>query len=149
MAVVSCSDHNVDDVKPIIDLSIAEAFPVNCDTLYLGESFVFKAKLTDNRELGSYSIEIHHNFDHHAHSTEVTACSFSPKKEAVNPFHLIRDFEIAPGLKELIVSDTIIIPQSNSMGAIDLGDYHFYISLIDKEGWSAKKGLSVKLTKRN
>ena len=144
----SCSKHDVDDIKPSIDLSIAEAFPLNCDTLYLGEAFVFKAKLSDNVELGSYSIEIHHNFDHHAHSTEVEACEFSHKKTAVNPFHFISDYEIPKGVSSYLSADTLFIPVTNALGIIDEGDYHFYISLVDKEGWSVNKGLSVKILKR-
>jgi hypothetical protein len=147
MVVISCSNHDIDDAKPVIDLTIAGAFPLNCDTLYLGESFVFKTSFTDNRELGSYSIEIHQNFDHHAHSTELTACRLSEKKEAVNPFHLIRVFEIPKGFNEYTTSDSILIPMNNVQGEIDEGDYHFYISLIDREGWSSKKGLSIKILK--
>lgn len=146
--VFSCSKHDIDDIKPSIDLSIANAFPLNCDTIYLGEAFVFKAKLSDNVELGSYSIEIHHNFDHHAHSTEVEACTFSSKKTPVNPFHFIRDYEIQPGTSSFISADTLLIPQTNALGIIDEGDYHFYISLVDKEGWSVNKGLSVKILNR-
>ena len=33
-------------------------------------------------------------------------------------------------------------------GLYDEGDYHFFISLTDKEGWSAQKGLSVKMLHR-
>jgi hypothetical protein len=144
----SCSKHDIDDIKPFIDLSITDAFPVNCDTLYLGDAFVFKAKLSDNVELGSYSIEIHHNFDHHAHSTEVEACEFSPKKTPVNPFHFIHDYEIPTGISSFISADTLLIPKTNTSGIIDEGDYHFYISLVDKEGWSVNKGLSVKILNR-
>jgi hypothetical protein len=29
----------------------------------------------------------------------------------------------------------------------DPGDYHFFISLTDREGWSAQKGLNIKVLK--
>lgn len=68
----ACTKDDIDKEKPVIDLTIQDAFPVNCDTLYFGESFTMRMRFTDNAELGSYSIDIHNNFDHHSHSTEVT-----------------------------------------------------------------------------
>jgi hypothetical protein len=95
---ISCEkDEEADTVKPGIDLSIQDAFPVNCDTLYFGESFELKMLFSDNAELGSYSIEIHHNFDHHSHSTEVTECSLDPIKDPINPFTFIEDYNIPAG----------------------------------------------------
>ncbi len=34
--------EEIDKEKPTIDLSIQDAFPINCDTIYFGESFEFK-----------------------------------------------------------------------------------------------------------
>ena len=86
---VACSDDDseVDKEKPTIDLSIDGAFPVNCETIYFGEEFELKMRFTDNVELGSYGIDIHNNFDHHSHSTEVTECELDPVK---NPDQSIR-----------------------------------------------------------
>lgn len=67
----SCKKDDIDKEKPVIDLTIQDAFPVNCDTLYFVASFTMKVRFTDNVELGSFSIEIHQNFDHHSHSMEV------------------------------------------------------------------------------
>jgi hypothetical protein len=88
--------------------------PQNCDTLWLGETFTFRALFTDNRALGSFSIEIHENFDHHAHSTEVTECELNPVKQPVNPFLFIRNFEIPEGLAEYEANVEILIPAGNS-----------------------------------
>lgn len=149
VAFNSCEkDEDIDNQKPVIDLSIQDAFPVSCDTLYFGETFVLKVKFTDNVQLGSYSIDIHNNFDHHSHSTEVTECNLDPIKEPVNPFTLIQDYDIPAGQQEYETNLSITIPLSNSTGSFDEGDYHFFISLTDKEGWSAQKGLSIKLVKR-
>jgi hypothetical protein len=137
---ISCEKGETDKQKPEIDLSNAGAFPMNCDTLYFGETFIFKVMFTDNAELGSYSIDIHHNFDHHSHSTEVTECNLDPKKSPVNPFVFIQDYSIPGGLKEYETNLSINIPASNAKGPFDEGDYHFFISLTDKEGWSAQKG---------
>jgi hypothetical protein len=144
----SCNQTEIDEEKPQIDLTIADAFPVNCDTLYFGEDFSFTALLRDNVELGSYSIDIHNNFDHHSHSTEVTACELWPVKVPLNPFVFIDDFDIPAGSTEFKTNQIISIPTSNGNGEFDEGDYHFYISLTDKEGWSTQKGLSIKIIKR-
>ena len=144
----SCQKEDIDDQKPAINLDIQDAFPVSCDTLYLGESFTFKALFTDNRELGSFSIEIHDNFDHHAHSTEVETCEFHPDKQAVNPFEFLEDYEIPAGMKQYETSIEINIPEENQDGQLDEGDYHFFIRLTDREGWSAQKGLSIKILKK-
>ena len=147
----SCEKEEIDKQKPEIDLSIEGAFPVNCDTLYFGETFAFKILFKDNAELGSakaFSIDVHNNFDHHSHSTEVTECSFDPVKSPVNVFTFIVDYDIPEGLKEYETNLSISIPPGNDNGQFDEGDYHFFISLTDKEGWSAQKGLSVKILYR-
>jgi len=145
----SCEkDDDIDNQKPEIDLSIQDAFPVSCDTLYFGETFILKVKFTDNVQLGSYSIDIHNNFDHHSHSTELTECNLDPIKEPVNPFTLIQDYDIPAGQQEYETNLSITIPSSNSNGSFDEGDYHFFISLTDKSGWSAQKGLSIKILHR-
>lgn len=141
----SCENKDIDKEKPVIDLSIQDAFPLNCDTLYFGESFILKVRFIDNVELGSFSIDIHNNFDHHSHSTEVTECNLDPVKSPVNPFTTIDDFDIPAGESEYFTDLSITIPSGNEDGLYDDGDYHFFISLTDKEGWSAQKGLSIKI----
>jgi hypothetical protein len=145
----SCEkDETIDLEKPVIDLSIPGAFPVNCDTLYFGESFEFNVLFSDNAELGSFSIDIHNNFDHHSHSTEVTECDLDPMKEPVNPFLFIEDYAISEEVNELETNRPIFIPAGDDDGLYDEGDYHFFISLTDKEGWSDQIGLSIKILHR-
>jgi len=145
----SCEkDEAIDLEKPVIDLSIPDAFPVNCDTLYFGESFEFNVLFSDNAELGSFSIDIHNNFDHHSHSTEVTECDLDPMKEPVNPFLFIEDYAISEEVNELETNRPIFIPAGDDDGLYDEGDYHFFISLTDKEGWSDQIGLSIKILHR-
>lgn len=149
LSYYSCDKNtDIDNQKPIIDLSSKDAFPVSCDTLYFGETFILKVKFTDNEQLGSYSIDIHNNFDHHSHSTELTECSIDPIKEPVNPFTFIEDYDINKDLKEYHTNISITIPSGNSNGQFDEGDYHFFISLTDKSGWTAQKGLSIKILYR-
>ena len=147
--VVACSDESeVDTEKPVIDISFSGAFPTNCDTIYFGEPFVMKMKFSDNAELGAYTINIHNNFDHHSHSTEVTACNPDPDKDPVNPYVSIDDYSIPEGSKEYETNLTISIPESDGVELYDDGDYHFFISLTDKEGWSTQMGLSIKILHR-
>jgi hypothetical protein len=141
-------DDKIDKEKPTIDLSIQDAFPVNCDTIYFGESFELKVLFSDNIALGSYSIDIHHNFDHHSHSTEVTECNLDPIKEPVNPFLFIEDYDIPEGKADYETTESITIPSGDGNGLFDEGDYHFFISLTDSEGWSLQKGLSIKMLHR-
>lgn len=147
--ITSCNnERDIDTEKPTIDINFYDAFPLNCDTIYFGETFVVKIKFSDNVELGAFSIDMHNNFDHHSHSTEVTACSFAPKKEPVNPFVFIDDYSIPEGLKEYNTNVSVAVPEGNGSGLFDEGDYHFFISLTDKEGWSAQMGLSIKMLHR-
>lgn len=145
----TCSDEEIDDQDPEIDLTITDAFPTNCDTLYFGEAFTLKVLFTDNVELGSFSIDIHNNFDHHSHTTEVTGCNLDDVKEPVNPYLLIEEYKIPEGLDAYETSQEITIPNGDANGKFDEGDYHFFISLVDKEGWSIQKGLSVKILRKN
>jgi len=148
LVTAACEPVEIDDQKPVIDLSMENTFPMSCDTLYLGDSFTWKVRFTDNVELGSYSLEIHHNFDHHAHSTEPSSCELDPVKEPLNPFHTIMDFEIPPESTEYTVNESIQIPLSDPNGDLDPGDYHFFISLTDREGWSVQKGLNIKILRK-
>ena len=146
---ISCEkDRDIDTEKPEIDLNIEGAFPVNCDTLYFGETFNLRVLFTDNVELGAFVIDIHHNFDHHSHSTEIIECNLSPKKEPVNPYVFIQDYSIPGGLTEYETDMQVEIPAGDNNGPFDEGDYHFAIRLTDKEGWSIYKGLSIKMKHR-
>ena len=145
----SCKkEKEIDKQKPEISLNVNNAFPLNCDTIYFGEPFTFKVLFTDNAALGSYSIDIHHNFDHHSHSTDVSECNMGVIKTAVNPVTFIQDYVIPIEQKSYETNISITIPKANNKGLFDEGDYHFFISLTDKEGWSAQKGLSIKILHR-
>jgi hypothetical protein len=135
------SKEAIDTEYPQINVTAANAFPKQCSTVKRGEKFVFRAQVSDNAELGSISVDIHHNFDHHTHSTEVESCGVDPIKAPVNPFLLIQNYTIPGGIKSYEVQQEIAVPAN-----IDPGDYHFMIRLTDKEGWQTIKGLSIKIT---
>ncbi len=143
--VVSCQDPQVDMKKPIIEMTHEQSFPQNCDVLYFGETATFSALFSDNEELGTYSVEIHHNFDHHSHSTDVMNCDLMPKRKAENPFVFIKGYGIPVGQTSHQTATEIELPTGNELGLFDEGDYHFFISLTDKQGWSTQKGISIKI----
>ncbi|WP_276345598.1 DUF4625 domain-containing protein [Daejeonella sp. JGW-45] len=143
MALSNCSKESsdpVDTAYPVIDISAANAFPKQCSTIKRGDKFTFITQLSDNAELGSLSVDIHHNFDGHSHSTEVKDCVSDPVKTAVKPFLFIQNFSIPPGQKSHQTAIEINVPAD-----VDAGDYHFLIRVTDKEGWQTLKGLSIKL----
>jgi len=141
-AFSSCSSDNneIDTEYPVIDISASNAFPIQCSEITRGQKIIFRAKFTDNAALGSYSLDIHHNFDHHTHSTEVNNCTADPIKKPVNPMLYINSVTIPSGQKSYEAVQEITIPTD-----IDPGDYHFMIRLTDKEGWQTIKGLSIKI----
>lgn len=133
-------EDKIDTEYPVIDITGVNAFPIQCSTLTRGQKFTFRAKLSDNMALGSYSLDIHHNFDHHSHSTEVSNCNVDPVKTPVKPFLLINTFQIPAGQTVYEASNELTIPAD-----IDPGDYHFLIKVTDKEGWQTLKGISIKI----
>lgn len=141
--ISSCTKKEVDDEMPQIIMDGSDHFPQACDTVYVGETFVFKATFTDNVELGAYSLDIHHNFDHHSHTTELVDCPLDPVKQAVNPLLLIRQYDIPSGLKNFEAEAEIFVPEN-----VDIGDYHFMVRLTDKTGWQDIRGISLKIWER-
>ncbi|MDP5198720.1 DUF4625 domain-containing protein [Flavobacterium sp. DG2-3] len=139
--ISSCSSDNaeIDTEYPVINTA-ADAFPIQCSTIERGKTFTFKANFSDNVELGSYSLDIHHNFDHHTHSTEVESCEMDAIKKPVKPMLFINNYTIPDGVKSYEATAQISIPAD-----VDPGDYHFMIRLTDKEGWQTLKGLSIKI----
>lgn len=133
------SNNEIDTEYPEIITTTSSA-PQQCGVFTRGQTYTFKAIFSDNKELGAYSLDIHHNFDHHNHSTEVSQCTFDPKKTAVKPFLFIQDYKIPAGSKRYEATAQINVPAD-----IDPGDYHFMIRLTDKEGWQTIKGLSIKV----
>lgn len=142
IAVAGCKKdkEEIDTTYPTINVESANAFPKQCSIIKRGEKFVFRADLSDNVELGSVSVDIHHNFDQHSHSTEVAACNMDAKKTPVNPLTFIKDFPLPSGQKNYQIAQEINVPAN-----IDAGDYHFLIRLTDKSGWQTIKGLSIKI----
>ncbi|MBD8388439.1 DUF4625 domain-containing protein [Dysgonomonas sp. BGC7] len=141
--LLACSGSDDDDKdmeKPGINMNGSNSFPQNCVILYRGESFSFRAIFTDNVELGSYSIEIHNNFDHHSHSTDNVECDLEPKKKPIKAFVYNQDFAIPEGKIIYEANEEISIPED-----VDTGDYHFMVRVTDKAGWQQLRAISLKI----
>lgn len=134
------NEDEVDTQAPTIDMAFDGAFPQQCEILQRGETYTIQALFADNFELGSYSIDVHHNFDHHTHSTDVTECTREPVKAPVNPWLLIEGHEIPAGQKSHHMTFPLSVPAD-----VDTGHYHLMIKLTDKAGWQTIKGIAIKV----
>lgn len=141
-ALTACEgdDPTVDTEYPTINKGFAEAFPVVCSELERGKTYTFKARFTDNQELGSYSFDIHNDFNHHNHTGEVKECSPEPEKVPVKPMLFVENYTIPAGLKEFEAKVDVVIPAD-----VDIGDYHFVIKLTDQSGWASFERMSLKI----
>ena len=139
---LSCgkSGEPTDTEYPVIDAQYAGAFPRQCATVVRGETVVFRTRFSDNVALGSFSLDVHNNFNHHNHSTEVQACDMDPKKEPETPFRYLKTFDIPGAPKTYEAELEIEVPAD-----VDPGDYHFVIKVTDQQGWQTMRGLGIKI----
>ncbi len=139
----ACESSKIDREKPFIDITNSPF--QNYQVVKKGIPFTFEAVLSDNSGLASYRFDIHHNFDHHTHSTETNLHEdeheLAPIKEPVKPYKKLTEAKVIPNFpKEYRISETFTIPED-----CDDGDYHFVITVLDKNGWATMKGLSFKV----
>ncbi|MBC9797204.1 DUF4625 domain-containing protein [Sinomicrobium weinanense] len=138
----SCSDDDtvVDDEKPTITVAYENGFPTPCTGLQRGGTYTIRARVSDNDALAAYSIDIHHNFDHHTHDDQGASCELAPLKQAVDPFIYMQNFQIEgnPGTYE--INREITIPEN-----IDTGDYHCQLSVTDRTGWQSRTSIDIKV----
>lgn len=140
---ISCSssdDSTIDEEKPIISVNYAEGFPQTCETLERGETYAFRARVTDNVALASYSLNIHHNFDHHTHDDQGAQCELGAIKEAVNPLLFIGNHTIENGQTSYEINISVTIPDD-----VDPGDYHCSYSVTDQTGWQSRTSVDIKI----
>lgn len=143
LILASCSSDdstNKDEEKPTISVNYTDGFPQGCEELTKGETYTFKALVTDNKALAAYSLDIHHNFDHHTHDDQGATCDLGVVKESVNPFIYIENFSIEEGLTSYEINISITIPED-----IDTGDYHCAYSVTDLTGWQARTSIDIKI----
>ena len=143
LVLASCSDNDSvdkDEEKPTITINYEDGFPQACAQLPKGETYIFKALVTDNQALASYSLNIHHNFDHHTHDDQGESCDLEDKKDAVNPFIFIENYSIEGGVTTYEIQISVTIPDD-----VDTGDYHCSYSVTDETGWQARTSIDFKI----
>lgn len=140
-----------DTTMPTITAEGITASPLNCDQYKRGQTIYFRYVLKDNVELGNYMINIHHNFDHHTHSTEKETCALDPevkkgtaeyKAKEKNAWNLNLERTVPAGQKMFLVKEDIPIPAT-----IEPGDYHCVIYFLDAAGNQEHKSFSIKIVK--
>ena len=143
LLVASCSsedDNEKDLQKPTISLNYDAGFPKACEVLTKGETYHFKAQVSDNLELAAYSIDIHNNFDHHTHDDQEASCDLGAIKDPVNPLIFIENYSIEEGVTSYEFDVSITIPTD-----IDTGDYHCAYSVTDQTGWQSRTSVDIKI----
>ncbi|SRR5690606_18719159 len=139
---ISCSsdDGEKDIEKPRITLNYDDGFPQTCMELGKGNTYTFRAMVTDNDALASFSIDIHHNFDHHTHDDQLAECEHAPIKAPVSPFVFMESYPIEGNLSSYEITVEITIPEH-----VDTGDYHCQYSVIDQTGWQSRTSVDIKI----
>ena len=123
--MTGCNDdgETIDTTPPVIEMNE----PGFGDFFAAGGPIHFEANFVDDIELGSYKIDIHNNFDGHAHG-RVAKANDDP---GLLKWSFSQSFDFSPGLKNSIVElhDVLQIPV-NAMA----GPYHFIVQAVDKSG---------------
>lgn len=143
LILVSCSSSDstdIDEEKPTITIDYNDGFPQACQQLVRGETYTFRARVTDNKALASYSLDIHNNFDHHTHDDQGAQCELDEVKQAEAPFVYMENFTIENGVTSYEINISLTIPDD-----IDTGDYHCSYSVTDETGWQSRTSIDIKI----
>lgn len=141
LMICGCQDEGDKDMEmPEITEEGITACPVDCEPFVRGDTIHVHYLFSDNAALGNFNIEIHHNFDHHTHSTSSAECEREENKTPVNPWVFNQDYAIPADSKNHETNVCIPIPAD-----IDPGDYHFMIRLTDRAGWQQLKAVAIKV----
>lgn len=126
-ALTSCSsdDSNIDTERPVIVLNAPEEGAV----LVAGKDIHFDMEVSDNVMLGSYKVDIHHNFDNHNHPTSLNKV----ESDELVPFVFNKTWSLA-GLKNADIHHHEIVIAANAKP----GNYHFAVYVVDQAGNEAK-----------
>ncbi|TCO05415.1 DUF4625 domain-containing protein [Natronoflexus pectinivorans] len=143
--VSSCvKDSDTEAEAPKVDILL----PFACDTVYFGEEFTFRLKLTDKNALGNLSMDVHNNFNHHSHGDNVT-CQMDERKEAIHPYSNAWIHSL-PKQREYIFEKILTFPKETEENNIhDHGDYHFHIYVTNEDGYQVFTTLDIKVLHRD
>lgn len=140
-ACTSDNDLEKDLEKPTISVNYTDGFPQGCSELQRGNTYTFRAQVTDNVALAAYSLNLHHNFDHHTHDDQGAVCYLEPIKTAVNPLLYLENFQIdEDDVMVFEIQIQVTIPDD-----IDTGDYHCAYSVTDQTGWQSRTSIDIKI----
>jgi hypothetical protein len=133
LATVCTSCDKADNQKPVINL----IEPEEGDALQIGADVHFEMEITDNEELRSYKVEIHHNFDNHTHAeTKATADDSDPV-----PFAFNKSWDVSGLKNKLEHHHEIVIPANAAEGA-----YHFMVYCTDAAGNESYVARNIQLS---
>jgi len=150
LSFISCSSEDDKDMTyPVINTTDVQAVPFNGQTFKKGDVIHFTCLFTDDKELGSYNIEIHNNFDHHTHSTtsgedegeEEEDHDHDHGHEAEKAWVYNESYAIPDGTRSYTAQHDITIPTG-----IATGDYHFMVRLTDRAGWQQLHAVAIKIS---
>lgn len=146
-ALAACGggeDDGRDLTLPVISDAGLTANPTDCQHYSQGDTIAVRYLLADNVELGRYNIEVHHNFDHHTHSTSAVTCPLLPKQaNGAGAWVYNQDFDIPSGLTSYVTTANVPIPADALPG-----DYHFMIRLTDRAGWQQLRSVAIRVVER-
>lgn len=142
-------EEDTEELQPEIEI----ISPVVFDTLYFDEPYIYRFKLTNpsGDGLGNLSMDVHHNFNHHAHG-DYLPCNMDPKKEPYHPYENVWIFSLPDDQSEYIFETTITIPskvEGKENAYHDYGDYHYHIYVTNKKGYQTFTALDFKLLYRD
>ena len=143
LGLFACTDQDegsIDEERPVLTLDYLEGFPRSCAALTKGQTYQFRIRAEDNLALASYSLDIHHNFDHHTHDDQGEKCALFQVKQPMNPMIFIENFSIENGPASYEIVIPVEIPDD-----VDTGDYHCQFSVTDITGWQARLAVDIKI----
>lgn len=143
LLVGACSTEDSSDKdleKPTISINYEDGFPQACSQLVKGQTYNFRAMVADNKALAAYSLDIHHNFDHHTHDDQGEKCELSAIKQAVNPVIFMENYSIPNSPTTYEINIRFTIPKD-----ADTGDYHCAFSVTDETGWQSRTSVDIKI----
>lgn len=162
IALISCSSEDdpgksgKDMESPTIDISHDALLSMPCPTAVIGETIVLTPIFRDNAELGNFTVDIHHNFDHHSHSTETgekeeETCELEPVKSKDEIAELQREEKLLTYIQSTPIPGGLTYYEAKHeimiKPDIEPGDYHCTIRVTDKAGWQSFRTFSLKLVK--
>lgn len=116
--------------KPVVTL-IA---PGEGDVLPIGKAIHFDMDLSDSNMLDTYRVEIHENFDGHAHNNSAN--------EKAYPVIFDQFWDVSDSKSKQVHHHGIVIPNDAKEGT-----YHFVVTCKNKEGEEATVIRTVVLSK--